>query len=266
MVVSGILCAVRTWLPILQAAVATCAALAALGCRDGVRANPDDPRLIAAEAALVAGDIDLAGEALTPLVEEFPDTGRARLLMGMVLKEQHKYALAIPHLERAVELQPFERWESGWFLLGWCRYYEGDLPGAQVAFERHLELEPIHSDTYFGLGVVALDEGRLDDAEASFERAIALLEDEVTRRMQSGVPVDRHREDLAIAQYRRAEVLVAGERWAEAREALQLALNILPGLRQGWWLLHQVLLELGLDEDAAKVLERHEALGQGGGR
>jgi tetratricopeptide (TPR) repeat protein len=247
------------WIATLLVVAATAAVWALVGRDRGPRSNPSDPRLAQAEERVLAGDLVGVAELLEPLVEEYPDTGRARLLLGWSLKEQAKWPLAVPHLERALELEPFERQQTARFLLGWCRYYSGDLSGARADLELYLELEPDDTDTHFGLGVVALDEGRLDDAEGSFRRAIDLLEGEIAAVEAMGMPSPL-RADLARAQFRLGEVLVAMKRWSEAKGAFDAAKTLVPSFREAWWQLYQVLLELGEDGAAQAAFERHELL------
>jgi len=138
---------------------------------------------------------------------------------------------------------------------GYCLYYLGDMPGAQREFESHLVHAPQESDTVFGLGLVAYEEGRLADAEERFRQSIALIEalaETEPRRYQV------RRFDIAKCQARLADVYFSRDEYREARDALLAAIEIQPRHAAPYYTLSAVYRRLGNHERAGEALAMHE--------
>lgn len=135
---------------------------------------PDDVRLNTALRMLGKGALDAARQTAQTVQKAKPDCDRAVAIEGIVLNKMKRYEEAKPLLERARDSkQPFPEQKHAAHFLGWCHYHLGDLPAAQTAFELHLKAVPNEPDSTFGLGLVALGEDRLDDADRCFETALA---------------------------------------------------------------------------------------------
>lgn len=239
----------------MRRALALCAALCvALLAACGPSASNDDPRLAQADRAISDGDFVAAQALAEAVLADHAGTGRAELLLGYSLQRRKRYELARPHFERALELEPFEKQVSAHYLLGWCTYNLGELDAARAAFEGHLERAPDYGHSWFGLGLVALDQERLDDAQDAFGRAIELQRAAVEAGDASQVP------DLAASYCRRGEVHVRGEEWEAARDDLLAGLRVFPHMPDDWFRLHRVLSELGDDARAADALAQYERL------
>ncbi|MCP3905284.1 MAG: tetratricopeptide repeat protein [Planctomycetes bacterium] len=219
-----------------------------------VETVPLDPRVQDEIVTLIAqGKYDEARRRIEVLLVRTPNDGRAVFLLGLTHHRQRRYAAALPHFERAVELAPDH--DVVHHFLGYCRFYAGDLDGARDAFERHIAADPDEADSHFGLGLVELEDGRFDEAEVRFNRAI-----ELTERLRETDPAafSRRRRDLAKFHARLGDVHLTRNDPAAARDALITAVEIDPGLYAAWFRLSTVHRRLGDEAAAAEALRVFE--------
>lgn len=222
-----------------------------------LRANNDDPRIDEADALLRRREFEAARALVVGVLEEFPGSGRAELVLGMGFYDQKKHALAAPHFERALELEPFSGREDAWFFLGWCRYYLGELEGARAAADEFAAARPDSSNGLFLQGVVAIEEGREAEAEAKLKRAAELL----FEQFQSG---DRAQQvsllgPLANCYVKLADLAIGLEDWTTARDHLERSVAVNPGMYQAWYKLSLVWNRIGNEDMAAQALAQYEA-------
>ncbi len=132
-----------------------------------------DPLLDGAVRLLMRGGFREAEELARTALARDAANDRAAAVLGVALSKQKRYTEARAWLERARDSSAnFPERRHAAHFLGWCCYHLGDLAAARVAFERHLEAMPDEPDSTFGLGLVALDEDRLDDAERHFTKSL----------------------------------------------------------------------------------------------
>lgn len=174
-----------------------------------------------------------------------PDDAEALFLFALSFHRELRYGQARPHFERAIELRP--HFHPAYHFYGWCLYYLGELDAAREAFEQHLDMAPPEGDSHFALGVIALDEGNLSEAELRFTTALDLLDEDPQR------PADRSR-----AHARLGEVYERQGKLEEAREQLVKATTLFPDHYEAEFMLYRVLTRLGEDEAAQAALKRHE--------
>ena len=160
-----------------------------------------------------------------------PRDGRAAFLLGLTYHREKRYALARPLFEEATRLEP--GYPTTYHFLGWCLYYLGEPDAARKAFEQHLR-HVEEGDSYFGIGLIDLDQDRLDDAASRFRQAIALQEG---RR-------DRVRE-VSKAHARLADVYLRREELPAARDELRRATELWPQHYTAFFKLSRVLARLG---------------------
>ena len=198
---------------------------------------PLGPELQAAAGLIGRQQTDSARVRLGPFIEAHPDDGKAAFLMGLTYHREKRYALARPWFESAAALAP--EYHPTHHFHGWCLYYLGDMQGARAAFDRHLAFLPAEGDSHFALGLIALDEDRLDDARQRFRRAIELQQDN-PRRVRD---VSKAHARLADVHIRRGELEVA-------RDELEIATSLWPQHYTAFYKLSRVLNRLG-DNEAA---------------
>jgi tetratricopeptide (TPR) repeat protein len=181
---------------------------------------PNDPRLDQALVMLRRGAFGPAATVARTVRTQRPGVDRATAILAIALEKEKRYEEARALLEAAAaSTQPYPERRHVPHFLGWCCYHLGDLEAAKAAFEAHLAQMPDEPDSTFGLGLVALGEDRLDDADRHFAKALAGFSEPKPR------PVDQARvltrmSDVAL---RRDDVLGA-ERLLEraiAASALQ---------------------------------------------
>jgi tetratricopeptide (TPR) repeat protein len=177
---------------------------------------------------------------------ERPANARLNFLLGLAIQKQRRYQQARELLESSLGGEDFPERRHADHFLGWCHYYLGEPEASAERFRRHLELVPDEPDSTFALGLIALDAGELDEAEARFARAIDL---------QAGPEANRR--DLAKALARLGDVREQRDRHAEAEELYMQSLAKYPNSVEVWEKLARVRDRLGKEREAASA--RHEA-------
>jgi len=89
--------------------------------------------------------------------------------LGVLLARTGLWMDAVPHLKRAVELEPGRA--VAWGQLGEALNHLDDLGGAREAYERAVELEPRNSRALYGLGIVLDRLNRPEDATHMYRRS-----------------------------------------------------------------------------------------------
>lgn len=195
------------------------------------------PQLVEFATMISRQQTDVARAGLQQYVEEHAGDGQAAFLLGLTYHREKRYTLARPWFESAAGLAP--DYHPIHHFHGWCLYYLGDMPGARAAFERHLDVSPGEGDSHFALGLIALDEDRLDDAQRRFLQAIEL---------QQGNP--RRQRDVSKARARVADVHIRRGDLQQARAELQLATELWPQHYTAFYKLSRVLNRLGENDSA----------------
>jgi tetratricopeptide (TPR) repeat protein len=183
------------------------------------------------EARRAANAYLAAGHAAHP--------GQAEFIAGLSYHRQHLYEPARAHFVRAAELEP--DYVTTYFFYGFALFNLGRLEEARQALERFLAFSPGDAETVFGLGLVALEQDRTEEAEARFLRAIALVEE---KSKGSPMPTEL-REDLARYQARLADVYLRRDDLPRARAALERSVELWPDHYEPWHKLARVLERLG---------------------
>lgn len=103
-----------------------------------------------------------AEEAYRRAITLDPDYAEAHAELGQLLQAQGRHQEALFHLRLASELCPFS--EQTHYLLGTAYVPLGDPKEAERCFRRAIAMAP-HARAYRDLGVLMLDQNRLDEAE-----------------------------------------------------------------------------------------------------
>ncbi len=146
-------------------------------CRQAVTAQPKEPRyrLHLAEILESTGRDKEALDELLVAQEYAPE--QADVLQQLIIKldQLGLYAEALHVAERSrVELgETFETW----FFLAYARYSTGDLQGAVDAGRKAISFRTDAPGIYVTLGSALLSLGQMDEAAASYKRALKVLPD-----------------------------------------------------------------------------------------
>jgi tetratricopeptide (TPR) repeat protein len=134
--------------------------------------DPNNPGVAVETAQTLAGMGDyLSAEAwYQALVKLEPETILYQTLLTAFYVERGYRVLekGLSEAEKLVEMSPDSA--GAYDLLGWARLQSNDLPGAEEALRRALELDPDNISARFHLGQVLQAQNRLDEAQAEFTR------------------------------------------------------------------------------------------------
>lgn len=181
--------------------------------------------------------------------------GQAEFLVALSYHEDKLYQSADPHFARAIELEP--DYFTACFFHGFTLFNLGRLDEAKRLLETFLARSPEEAEAIFGLGLVALEQDRVDDAKDRIERAIAVAE----RKAASTERSADAREDLARYQARLGDVHLRRDDLDQARAAFERSVELWPEHGEPWHKLARVLQRLGDTAGAERAQARsNEAL------
>lgn len=134
----------------------------------------DEPNAYPAWEALAAEalDRDQMAEAIGFVERALAvrqDDGRVWLLGGLAHWQAQNLADARQAIENAVRLMPEHA--GSWLTLGWMQLLRGERAHAMASFERGLMASPDFSECHGSLAVLAVLEGRVNDAKALIRKA-----------------------------------------------------------------------------------------------
>lgn len=218
---------------------------------------PDDPRLDDALRMMSKGAFEAAATTASTVVRTKPDVDRAQAILGVALNKLKNYEGARAALEKAdASKQEFPERKHVPHFLGWCCFHLGDLEAARKAFEEHLRRMPNEPDSTFGLGLVALGEDRLDDADRLFAEALEGFTKPKPR------PADQAR-----VLTRMADLALRRDDAPKAEQLLERAIKASAMQHETWSKLARVKDRLGKPQEAdaarANVQRILDALGRG---
>jgi protein O-GlcNAc transferase len=185
------------------------------------------------------GKLDDALAAYRHALALRPDFAEACNNLGVVLAQQGKFAQALDAYDRAIKLRPDDLEAA--YNRAVALQQQGRLQEAGAAYRAIVRRSP-SSLVYLNLGGVEQELGRLDDALAAFEQALAL--------------------DPAYPQahFNRGAVLQRLGRLDAAAEAYRRAINLRPGYVEAVTNAGIVLQELGRLDEAAAAFEHAATL------
>jgi Tfp pilus assembly protein PilF len=136
-----------------------------------VKAIPDIPTTVMAEntATLRVVDPDAAPAEVTPFLHASVRERWNDYGIGLLLQGDLKGAEAA--FEKVTRMEP--AYADGWVNVGRARLQEGNLAGAEEVLRKALEVKPTLAKTHFFLGNVLKNDGRYDDAIVHFRTAAA---------------------------------------------------------------------------------------------
>jgi enediyne biosynthesis protein E4 len=206
----------------------------------------------AREMLLIRGFVQGAEIALQAVLDKEPQNARALMLMGLVNQKLKRYDRARELFNQSLDLkQEFPERRHTWHFLGWANYYLGDLEEAKKAFAEHLKGAPTEGDSMFGLGVIALDEDDLPEAEKQLLAAIEVQADNPKRQG-----------DVAKARARLGQVYERQAAFDKAEHQMRLATTMAPDLYEAWFMLETLYRRLDRQADAEEARQQGVAARQ----
>jgi tetratricopeptide (TPR) repeat protein len=162
-----------------------------------------------ARKLLAEGKAEAAKSRFEELLKQYPREPDLHLFLGISRLRLRNPDAAVTAIERAIDLNP-DHIEAR-TLLGWIELeIRGNIDGAIQQYRQVVELKPESPQAHVNLGVAYKHKGALDEALASYNRALA------------------QRADYVEALSNRGWVLVEQEKWQEARRDFEQALQLKP--------------------------------------
>ena len=234
--------------------------LVAPGCRDRgsdqvatatrqVDVPPISGELATSFRLIEQGDTGPARIRLRQWMELNGEDARALFLFGLAYHHERLYARSAEWFTRSIEAEPV--FPPASHFLGWSEYYLGRPGESEAAFRNHILMTPGEGDSSYGLGLIKLDEGQLDEAEAFFQQAVTLQRNHTDR-------IDGVSKSLV----RLAEIDELRGNDAQARERLQEAVSLFPDHYEAWYRLAKVRRRLGDEEGAIEAERTHQQVRQ----
>jgi tetratricopeptide (TPR) repeat protein len=210
-------------------------------------------RLEPALRLLNQGRFEDARELARAQLAAHPDDARTHFVIGLSYHRAGNHGAARPWFEEALAKAPDDYVVHDY--LGSCLFLLGDLVGARAEYEAFARVDPREPNAQYRLGMIDLEESRLDDAEARFRRVLALFEDlrARDRRMYAA-----RQPELAACHARLADVHFARDEYAAARDELLAACRLCPGNISAFYTLGQVYRRLGEEQLADEAAARYE--------
>jgi serine/threonine protein kinase/tetratricopeptide (TPR) repeat protein len=121
-------------------------------------------------------DIPRAVENLQRIIERHPEDKDAYVYLGLIKKyETNELEEAVTYFKKAVELDPFHREALNQLAYGYSLL--GRFEKAIWAVNKYIEVAPNEANPYDSRGEILAMNGKLDEAIASYETAMALKSD-----------------------------------------------------------------------------------------
>ena len=177
-------------------------------------------------------------------LDDHPEDARGEFLMGLSYHQEKRYGRAIKWFDKAALHQPV--YPPVWHFKGWSNYYLGDATRAREAFDRHLQLDPGEGDSHFAIGLLAMEEWRLDEAERHFMKAIELQANRSTRI--KGVSKAKARLS-EVVEHRDGDI-------EQATLLLRESVELHPDHYEAWYRLSRLLTQQERNDDARSAMEQ----------
>jgi Tfp pilus assembly protein PilF len=225
-----------------------------------------DPQLVPIMGLIRQGDNGAARVRIVKHLSVKPDDGQALFLFGLTYHREKKYAQAVPHFERALQLAP--DYIVTHYFHGWALYNLGELEPARKQFETYLAFDQSEPDSNFALGLIALDESKLDEAESRFVKSIDLFNKEMEQALKLANERPPHvieelkrksAAGLAKSHARLSEVFEQRNDFEKAKSHLITAVTHNPDAYEALYRLYRLHVRLGEEEAAQRVHEQYIA-------
>lgn len=115
--------------------------------------------------------LDKAIQAYRAAIQKFPDFRRAHKNLGLLLAREQKYAEAVQHLRRSIELG--EATAQTYGLLGYCYVSNGDFLAAESSYRQAFLMDSENPDWRGGLVQALVELKKYQEASAMLDTMIA---------------------------------------------------------------------------------------------
>lgn len=169
-----------------------------------------------ARVKFASGDYKAARAYCKTLSEKAPDHVLSHVCMARAMLVWRRASLAFEHVDRALALAPGD-YEAR-LVLADARRIQGDLPGAKDAYAQVLAVRGDSAEAHQGLGLLYVAFGKLDEARAELQKALALAPEDPDTQMELGRLLP------GAEGLRLTEAALAGRPgWPEAKLAVGIA-------------------------------------------
>jgi uncharacterized protein (TIGR02246 family) len=134
------------------------------------RASEAERQMIESYAANLEGDHDREGELLTALAERYSNDPMPMFWWANTEANRGNGAEAVAAANRALAADP--SYAPAYNLIGYAEVARGDMAAAEQAFRNYIRLAPDEANPYDSFGEFYLNQGKLDEAQAQYERAL----------------------------------------------------------------------------------------------
>ena len=194
------------------------------------------------------GQPDAARVRLRRYLDAQPQEGLAHFLFGLTYHTEKRYGLALESFSRAREFAP--TYGQAAYFQGWALYYMGQPAEAQKAVLWYLQGSPENADAHFLLGLLAYEQGDLEEANRRLNRSLSLFENATNPKVK----------DVGKALVRLADVQMQQGNIENAYDSLAKAVTLIPDSPEVYYKIAQVLRRQGLADQAAQSQKVYETL------
>jgi len=170
--------------------------------------------------------------------ETIPDAAKKEFDEGQKLMSDPKQADAsIQHFRKAIQL--YDKYPEAYLMIGLVSLDQRKLDDAQTALQKSTELSPHLAEAFLALGAVYNQEKKFDDAEKALNRGLELKPDDAQGQT-----------DLARTYW-------AMGRWQDAEPHAQKAVTLMPDLAPAHIVLGNIDLKKRDNEGALKEFKEY---------
>ncbi len=200
------------------------------------------------------GRYELARSMAEEYIKKNPKDAHGYFTVAYAYHHQGNYSPAVPYFEKALELMP--DYKAAHHFFGESLFLLGEMDASRAQHEAHRAADPAEPDALYGIGLVDLEESKLDVAEKRFKEAIALYDEikKTNKRLY-----DTKQVGMARCHARLADVYFAQDNYEAARDELITTIAISPGTISALYTLSVVYRRLGEDQLAEETLKRYES-------
>ncbi|MHB1524633.1 MAG: tetratricopeptide repeat protein, partial [Candidatus Dormibacteria bacterium] len=152
--------------------------------RRAVEDYPDSgwARVLLGRAYLSIGSLDDAEAVLRAALKREPNSVEGQFYLGIVLSERKDFVAAIPHFRSATRLK--SDYALAWYNLGVCLKQQGDHAAAREAYRTATACKPNFAEAHINLGELLAEQGDVAAAVEQLREGVRLKpEDEHARRL-----------------------------------------------------------------------------------